>query len=87
MDTIPSNTNDETASLPMLSLDRFMQETGLSPTTVWRYRNRGWLAVVNIAGRLYVTREEIGRFNARAAAGEFAKPPQQPRRAAAETRP
>lgn len=65
--------NPATASLPMLALDKFIEETGLSPVTVWRYRKKGWLACVNIAGRLYITREEIAKFNARAVAGEFSK--------------
>ena len=60
------------AAYPPLALDHFMQQSGLSPATLWRYRKRGWLAVLTIAGRHYVTREEIARFNARAAAGEFA---------------
>jgi len=33
---------------------------------------------VNICGHQYVLRPEIARFNRRAAAGEFAKPPNQP---------
>jgi hypothetical protein len=57
---------------PPLSLDRFMEQTGLSPMTCWRYRRRGWLTTIIIAGRHYVTREAISEFNRRAAAGEFA---------------
>jgi len=34
---------------------------------------------VNICGCQYVLRSEIARFNTRAAAGEFAKPPNQPK--------
>ena len=60
------------AAHPPLALDQFMRQSGLSPATVWRYRKRGWLAVVTIAGRHYVTREAIAEFNRRAAAGEFA---------------
>jgi hypothetical protein len=32
------------------------------------------LTTVNICGRHYVLQSEVARFNARAAAGEFAKP-------------
>jgi len=63
----------ELASLPPMSLDRFMQDTGLCPTTIWRYRKRGWLRVENIAGRNYITRAAILEFNTRMANGEFAK--------------
>jgi hypothetical protein len=65
---------------PMMSLDKFIEETGLSAVTVWRYRRKGMLATVNICGRLYILRAEIARFNQRAAAGEFAKPPNHPRK-------
>jgi hypothetical protein len=58
---------------PPLALDKFMEASGLSAATLWRYRRAGWLTTINIAGRNYVTRAEIARFNRRAAAGEFAK--------------
>lgn len=57
---------------PPLALDEFIRQTGLSPTTCWRHRRRGWLKTVVIAGRHYVTREAIADFNARATRGEFA---------------
>ena len=57
----------------MMSLDKFMEQTGLSPATLWRWRKKGMLATVNIYGRQYILRSEIARFNARAAAGEFAR--------------
>jgi hypothetical protein len=60
------------AALPPLSLDEFMRQTGLSPVTCWRYRKKGWLETIIIAGRHYVTRESIVKFNRRAEAGEFA---------------
>ena len=66
-------------SLPPGALDKFMEESGLSPVTVWRYRKRGWLHCHNIAGHWYITRAAIAEFNRRAAAGEFAKTPQRPR--------
>ena len=58
---------------PPIALDKFIRESGLSAVTLWRYRRAGWLTTLNIAGRHYVTRSEIARFNRRAAAGEFAK--------------
>ena len=60
-------------SNPPMALDKFIAESGLSPATIWRYRRAGWLRTLNIAGRLYITRAEIRRFNERAATGEFAK--------------
>jgi predicted site-specific integrase-resolvase len=63
---------------PMMSLDKFIEQTGLSAVTLWRYRKKGMLTTVNICGRQYILRSEIGRFNKRAAAGEFAKPPNPP---------
>ena len=65
---------------PMMSLDKFIEQTGLSAVTVWRYRRKGMLATVNICGRHYILRAEIARFNQRASAGEFAKPPNHARK-------
>lgn len=56
---------------PPLSLDRFTEQSGLSPVTLWRFRKRGMITTVMIAGRHYITRREIARFNARLEAGEF----------------
>jgi hypothetical protein len=61
-----------------MSLDKFIEQTGLSAVTIWRYRKKGMLATVNICGRQYILRAEIARFNQRAAAGEFTKPPKSP---------
>lgn len=55
------------------ALDKFTQEMGVSPGTVWRWRKQGILETVNLHGRPYVTNEQASRFVARAAAGEFAK--------------
>jgi hypothetical protein len=65
---------------PPIALDKFIEQSGLSIVTVWRYRRAGWLNALNICGRHYLTRSEIARFNARAAAGEFAKEPTKPKR-------
>ena len=59
----------------MMSLHKFIEETELSAITVWRYRKKGVLVTVNICERRYILRAEIARFNQRATAGEFAKPP------------
>ena len=59
---------------PPMSLDKFIELSGLSACTLYRFRRRGFLKTINVCGRHYVARSEIARFNARAAAGEFAKP-------------
>jgi hypothetical protein len=67
-------------SEPPIALDKFIRESGISTVTVWRYRRAGMLNTLNICGRHYLTRAEIARFNARAAAGEFAREPARPKR-------
>lgn len=58
---------------PPVAINKFCAEVGISPITAYRMRKRGWLSTLNIAGRQYVSMDEIERFNARAAAGEFAQ--------------
>jgi hypothetical protein len=70
----------ECDSQPPMALSQFIEETALSPTTIWRFRKKGFLRTVNICGRHYVLRSEIARFNARAVTGEFAKICNQPTR-------
>ena len=66
-------------SEPPIALDKFIEQSGISAVTVWRYRRAGFLRTLNICGRHYLTRAEIARFNKRAAAGEFAKEPTRPK--------
>jgi len=65
--------NDETQEL--ISFAKWLRGIGRSDTTGWRWCQAGWLHPVNIAGRPYLTRQEILQFQARAAAGEFAQDP------------
>lgn len=58
----------ETFCIPWTTWLREMQ---ISETTGWRWKNKGWITPFYIAGRQYVTLEEIARFKARALAGEF----------------
>ena len=58
---------------PLISLSKWRQEIGITSVTSWRWRQRGWIKTINIAGRQYLTREEIERFRQRAQAGEFSK--------------
>jgi len=57
------------------SFSRWLETIPVSSTTGWRWIKRGWIRPINIAGRLYLTRSEIDRFQARAASGEFARGP------------
>jgi hypothetical protein len=57
----------------IVSFDRWLESIGKTPATGWRWRKKGWLVTLNICGRVYIRRDEIARFEQRAAAGEFAK--------------
>jgi hypothetical protein len=51
--------------------DDWLRDIGRSPATGYRWRKRGWIKVVNIGGRCYITDAEIERFIARSQQGEF----------------
>lgn len=57
----------------LVPFNSFLKQNGRSPSSGWRWRKNGWIKIINISGRLYVSREEIEKFQARAAAGEFAR--------------
>jgi predicted site-specific integrase-resolvase len=65
-------TNSNSASA-VISLNRWLEQVGVTPITAWRWRRKGWLTTVNIAGRQYLTQEAIDEFHRRAVAGEFAQ--------------
>lgn len=64
----------------LIALDHWREQIGKTSPTIWRWRKRGWLQVTNIAGRLYLSRDEIRRFEARVLAGEFSQPHKTPKR-------
>lgn len=64
----------------IVSLTRWCQAVGVSQITAWRFRKRGWLKTINIAGRVYLTGAAAREFARRAEAGEFAREPIVPRR-------
>jgi predicted site-specific integrase-resolvase len=65
--------SDTEASLPaLIPLITWRKRIGVSPVTVWRWRQQGWLHTVTIGRRPYVTEDAIRSFVARAKAGEFA---------------
>ena len=67
-------------SAPPISVSRFLEITGLSPVTAWRWEKQGRLRIVRIAGRKYITAREMREFNRRLEAGEFAGKTTTPRR-------
>src|SRR5438477_13184112 len=66
-----SNPNTFLDSEPLMALDQFIELTGLSAVTIWRFRKKICLETVNICGSDYVIRSEIAGFNSRSLAGEF----------------
>jgi hypothetical protein len=65
--------SDELESTQFVAFSKFLAEVGRSSVTGWRWRRKGWIDTINIAGRPYVRREAIEKFLTRAEAGEFAK--------------
>jgi hypothetical protein len=59
----------------LIPFDDFLAKIQASRPTGHRYRKRNWIAVINRAGRLYVTETEIQRFYDRQANGEFSRKP------------
>lgn len=64
----------------LLALKKWENETGVTATTTWRWRRKGWLKTVNICGRVYVTAEAIANFKHRAQSGEFSQEHTTPKR-------
>ena len=78
---IPSlPTQNPTDPSNLYSFDGYIKGRGLTRYSGWRYRKLGLISTVNIFGRLYITREEIARFEARAIAGDFHKEAKTPAR-------
>lgn len=67
------HTNNSSEGL--ISLDAYRRAIGRSKTSLWRYRQNGWLPTVNILGRLYLKRSDILAFEAAAAQGLLAQDP------------
>jgi hypothetical protein len=72
------------AASNLLAFDRWLKDIDRTPATGWRWRKLGWIKTINVCGRLYVSRDEINRFETRAAAGEFSKIHATPTRKAAD---
>ena len=57
----------------VISLSKWLEDVGITSCTAWRWRKKGWLKTINIAGRQYLTQEAIDEFHRRAVTGEFAQ--------------
>ena len=57
----------------VISLAKWTEQVGVTACTIWRWRKKGWLVTINIAGRQYLTQAAIDEFHRRAVAGEFAQ--------------
>ena len=69
----------EKTSSGLVAVPKFIKELGIAPSTLWRWRKRGWIAdPVDIAGRKYLTTEAIMEFRRRAKSGDFKAPNQPP---------
>jgi predicted site-specific integrase-resolvase len=63
------------ANAPLVALRKWVRELGISDTTAWRWTRAGLIHPINVAGKLYLSAEDIHAFASRAKAGEFARPP------------
>ena len=71
--TVTNDQNYPVGPAAVIALNRWLEQIGVTPCTAWRWRRKGWLQTVNIAGRQYLTQEAIDEFHRRAVAGEFAQ--------------
>lgn len=68
-----NNTAPQATAGNLVSYFGWLGTLGKTRTTGWRWRKSGLIQTVNIFGKLYVTRDEIARFEQRAMSGEFHK--------------
>jgi hypothetical protein len=61
----------ETTIGDLVPFDKWLKSIGRGRVTGWNWRKSGAVKAINIFGRVYITRAEIARFEARAAGGEF----------------
>jgi predicted site-specific integrase-resolvase len=63
--------NTEARQPALVSLTKWERSVGITSTTTWRWRKRGWLKVLRIANRNYLSADGIEEFLARAKRNEF----------------
>lgn len=76
----PEITKAQSSVSNLCAYDKWLENMGISAATGWRWRRNGLITTVNILGRVYISRDVVEAFEQRAAAGEFAKVHQTPRR-------
>ncbi len=76
----PKSTEAQSSVSNLCAYDKWLENMGISAATGWRWRRDGLITTVNIYGRIYLARDVVEAFERRAAAGEFAKAHQTPRR-------
>ena len=59
---------------------KYLEGRNLTRTTGYRYRRQGLIETIEIFGRLYISRQEIEKFERRALDGEFTKATKTPTR-------
>ncbi len=64
----------------LVSFDDWLSDLGKTRVTGFRWRKLGLIEVVNIFGRLYLTREAIAEFEEKAKRGDFAREAKTPAR-------
>ena len=65
--------HSEASARAVVCLAKWLEQVGVTACTGWRWRKRGWLKTINIAGRQYLTQAAIDEFHRRATLGEFAQ--------------
>ena len=69
----------EIEAAPPISVTRFLETSGISQVTFWRWEQKGIIKTVRIAGRKYITAAALAEFNRRLSAGDFSGETQNPR--------
>ena len=57
----------------MVSFDAWLNSLNRTRCTGWRWRKNGLVSTHNVFGKLYITRDEIARFEKCALSGKFHK--------------
>lgn len=71
-----ASTHNETPANPdymgaLVCFDQYVRGLNRSRTWGWRIRKDGLVRTQNVFGKLYITRDEIARFEGRAMSGDF----------------
>ena len=78
MSAIENTISGSRGGRAVLSLSKWTEQVGVTACTVWRWRKKGWLKTVNIAGRQYLTQEAIAELTERGERGDFSQVPKVP---------